>query len=84
MLLREQGTRSLLIRIDRSQRDAYFGEVMDDTRKVLESAGAWATFSGESHAGGWLARFWPRLLLAILVFVLALAIALFARRWLAV
>ncbi|MDF1699694.1 MAG: hypothetical protein P1V36_00850 [Planctomycetota bacterium] len=80
-LLREQGTRSLLIRIDRSERDAYFGEVMDDTRKALESAGAWATSSGESHAGGWLARFWPRLLLAILVFVLALATALFARRW---
>lgn len=78
--LTRQGTRSLLIRVDRTQRDAYLGDVLDDTRAAFESVGAWASFRGERHAGDWLRDAWPKLLLVLGALAIVLVGARFLRR----
>ena len=79
-LLSRQGTRSLLIRVDRSFRDPYFGDVMRETRDALESAGSWASFQGEEHLGSWMRAAWPKLLLALVAFGVAWLLAKLMRR----
>lgn len=79
-LLTRQGTRSLLIRVDRSRQDPFFGDVVRETRSALESAGKWASFQGEDHLGGWMKHHGLRLLLALLVIAVALVVSRFLRR----
>lgn len=79
-LLIEQGTRSLLIRIDRSVTDPTLGEALRDTGRVLDSAGEWASFQGDQHAGGFLKDTWLRVLLLLVALVIVLLAARLGRR----
>jgi len=79
-LLIDQGTRSLLIRIDRSVTDSTLGEALRDTGRVLDSAGEWASFQGEQHAGAFLKDTWKRVLLLLVALVIVLLAARLGRR----
>ena len=79
-VLERQGTRSLLIRVDRSQRDPFFGDVVRETRSALESAGEWASFQGDKHLGRWFGDHWLELLLAVLAIVGAVVVSRLLRR----
>ena len=71
-LLRDQGTRSLLIRTDRDLADDDLRAAIDDTAASLRTAQRWAAFEGDDHLGHFLGASWLRLLV-----VLGLVVAAF-------
>ncbi len=79
--LRDQGTRSLLIRTDRDLADDDIRAALGDTTWAAHRAGRWLTFQDEEHAGRFLGASWLRVLgLLALVGAAVLGVKLLRRR----
>lgn len=78
--LRDLGTRSLLIRVDRNLMDPYLGHALRGTRAALDSAGRWVSFQGDAHAGSFLRDSWKQILLVMAVLLVAFLFARGGRR----
>ena len=79
-LLLGQGTRSLLIRVDRDLAHADLGSVVMETGGALETATDWALFRGKEHAGGFLSKAWLRFLPLLVLLVLVVWLSRLGRR----